>query len=98
LGLKLAHVTQQDNTWHLKGDLVVEDIVNLLTTTRTFKMGQQTTLDFAEVGEVDTSAVSLILELKRRAQLEHAEVGLKNMPSNLLSLIQLYGVDGFVNA
>ena len=94
----MAHVTQQDNTWHLKGDLVVEDIVNLLTTTRTFKMGQQTTLDFAEVGEVDTSAVSLILELKRRAQLEHAEVGLKNMPSNLLSLIQLYGVDGFVNA
>ena len=94
----MAHVTQQDNTWHLKGDLVVEDIVNLLTTTRTFKMGQQTTLDFAEVGEVDTSAVSFILELKRRAQLEHAEVGLKNMPSNLLSLIQLYGVDGFVNA
>lgn len=72
--------------------------MNLLTTTRTFKMGQQTTLDFAEVGEVDTSAVSFILELKRRAQLEHAEVGLKNMPSNLLSLIQLYGVDGFVNA
>lgn len=94
----MAHVTQQDNTWHLKGDLVVEDIVNLLTTTRTFKMGQQTTLDFAEVGEVDTSAVSFILELKRRAQLEHAEVGLKNMPSNLLSLIQLYGVDSFVNA
>lgn len=72
--------------------------MSLITATRAFAMGRHTMLDFGQVGEVDTSAVSFILELKRRAQLEHAELSLKNLPSNLLSLIQLYGVDGFVNA
>lgn len=94
----MAHVSQQDHTWHIQGDLVVEDIVGLLNATRPLAMHQQTVLDFTRVAEVDTSAISFIFEIKRRAQAEGVLISLRNLPSNMSSLMQLYGVDGFVNA
>jgi len=92
----LAQITQQNNIWHLQGELVVEDIVQVLDATGPLEMNNQTVLDFAQVTEVDTSAVSFILELKRRAKQKNVKIGLKNLPANMISLMQLYGVDGFV--
>lgn len=92
----MAQITQQNNIWHLQGELVVEDIVQVLDATGPLEMNNQTVLDFAQVTEVDTSAVSFILELKRRAKQKNVKIGLKNLPANMISLMQLYGVDGFV--
>lgn len=92
----MAQITQQNNIWHLQGELVVEDIVQVLDATSPLEMNNQTVLDFAQVTEVDTSAVSFILELQRRAMQKNVKIGLKNLPANMISLMQLYGVDGFV--
>lgn len=92
----MAQITQQNNIWHIQGELVVEDIVQVLDATGSLEMNNQTVLDFAQVTEVDTSAVSFILELKRRAMQKNVKIGLKNLPANMISLMQLYGVDGFV--
>lgn len=78
---------------------MVENILQVLEATRPFSMQEGVkTLDFAEVNEVDTSAISFILEVKRRALAENATVQLSHLPSNLISLMQLYGVDEFVDA
>ena len=51
-----------------------------------------TTVDLAAVTEVDSTAVSLLLEWRRAAQREKRTLDYVNYPANLKSLIQLYGV------
>lgn len=50
------------------------------------------TVDLAGVTEVDSTAVSLLLEWRRAAQREKRAIEYVNYPANLKSLIQLYGV------
>ena len=50
------------------------------------------TVDLAGVTEVDSTAVSLLLEWRRAAQREKRAIEYVNYPDNLKSLIQLYGV------
>lgn len=50
------------------------------------------TVDLAGVTEVDSTAVSLLLEWRRAAQREQRAIEFVNLPANLTSLIQLYGV------
>ena len=51
-----------------------------------------TVLDLAEVGEVDSSAVSLILAWLRTAGERRLALRIINPPASLLSLASLYGV------
>ncbi len=50
------------------------------------------TVDLAGVTEVDSTAVSLLLEWRRAAAREKRVIEYVNYPANLKSLIQLYGV------
>ena len=50
------------------------------------------TVDLGGVTEVDSTAVSLLLEWRRAAQREKRVIEYVNYPGNLKSLIQLYGV------
>ena len=64
--------------------------------TRTFK-APTLTVDLAGVTEVDSTAVSLLLEWRRAAQREKRAIDYVNYPANLKSLIQLYGVSELLN-
>ena len=54
--------------------------------------GPSLTVDLAGVTEVDSTAVSLLLEWRRAAQREKRAIDYVNYPENLKSLMQLYGV------
>jgi len=58
---------------------------------RVFKV-PSLTVDLAGITEVDSTAVSLLLEWRRSAQREKRVIDYVNYPGNLKSLIQLYGV------
>jgi len=92
----LVGIVQEANRWQLSGDLVIENINQVLDASKSLNLTEPTQLDFANVTDVDTSAISLILEFKRRASAENVDLSLVNVPVNLVSLMQLYGVDGFV--
>lgn len=92
----MAQITQQDNTWHLSGDLVFANISAVLDETKALEMPAQLQLDFTKVAEVDTSAISLVLELQRRAIAQSATVNVAGVSANLTSLMQLYGVDEII--
>jgi phospholipid transport system transporter-binding protein len=92
----VAQITQQDNTWHLSGDLVFANISAVLDETKALEMPAQLQLDFTKVAEVDTSAISLVLELQRRAIAQSATVNVAGVSANLTSLMQLYGVDEII--
>lgn len=94
---QLTQITQIDNRWNLSGDVLISTVSPLLATSKTLTINAETTIDFAQVTDIDTSTISLILEWKRRAQRENQIIKLANLPVNLKSLAQLYGVDELIN-
>gem|GEM_PF-406317 len=95
----VAQITQQQNTLHFSGNLLINNISETLAHLQTLRLEQPLTLDFTKVKEVDTVAVSLILEVQRQLHHQHHEasaVSVIGVPENLRSLMQLYGVDSFL--
>jgi phospholipid transport system transporter-binding protein len=58
--------------------------------------GPQVDVDLARVTEVDSSAVSLLLEWSRQAARKGQRLIFLNPPANLRSLAALYGVSNLV--
>jgi phospholipid transport system transporter-binding protein len=54
-------------------------------------------VDFSAVTDVDTSAISLMLEWQRRAKKAKHEIRFTHLPVNLMSLADLYGVKQFIH-
>lgn len=96
LGLALVAIVQEGNRWQISGDLIINNITQVLNASKALSLVEPAQLDFSKVTDVDTSAVSLILEFKRRANAEKVELSLVNVPENLTSLMQLYGVNAFI--
>ncbi len=79
--------------------LILEDDLTLEHARRLLGMGSEaiaqgvTEIDFARAGKVDSSALSLMLAWRRRAQAAGTRLGFRNVPDSLMSLAKLYGVD-----
>lgn len=92
-----SQISQIDNRWNVSGDVVIATASSLLKTSKTLVLSAETIIDFAQVTDIDTSTISLILEWKRRALKEKQVIKLANLSDNLKSLTQLYGVDELIN-
>lgn len=55
-------------------------------------------LDFSGVDEVDSAAVSLLLEWVRQAAQLGRKLHIKNLPDNLQCLVKVYGVEELLPA
>jgi len=53
---------------------------------------QRLTIDFSGVTGIDSSAVALLLDWRRRAAERHVALEFSNLPQALLALAELYGV------
>jgi phospholipid transport system transporter-binding protein len=54
--------------------------------------GGQTTIDLAQLTAVDSAAVATLLAWQRAASARGTALAFNNLPANLQSLIELYGV------
>ncbi len=92
----MDQLTQNDNRWNLNGDVVIGTVKSILTKSELLPINQDTVIDFEQVTDIDTTAISLILEWKRRAIKENQVLNIINLPANLNSLVQLYGVEDLI--
>jgi phospholipid transport system transporter-binding protein len=80
----------------LEGALSFESLPGVLERTAQFAARPDVpdclTIDFADVGTVDSSAVALLLEWRRLAASLGKRLAFVNLPANLLALANLYGV------
>jgi len=77
----------------VEGPLTLENIVAVLEESqRELGAAAEVVVDLAGVTEVDSSAVSLLLEWRRAALRDKRKLEFVNLPDNLKSLAQLYGV------
>ena len=76
----------------LQGPVTIESVESLLEEGARGISGAEVTIDLAGVTEVDSTAVSLLLEWRRQAAAASRIVRYVNLPANLKSLAELYGV------
>jgi phospholipid transport system transporter-binding protein len=76
----------------LSGPLTIQNAAAVLEEGNRLFAGERVTLDLDAVTEVDSAAVSLLLEWRRAAQRRQQRIDFINLPENLKSLAKLYGV------
>lgn len=76
----------------VQGPITLERVVALLAEGNGLFTAPQVTVDLAAVTEVDSSALSLMLEWRREAGRNGRSIRYVNLPANLKSLAELYGV------
>lgn len=88
----MATIKLINSIWHIEGDVLMEDANDILDQSKQLDLLDEQVIDFAKVREVDTAAVSLMLEWHRRAMTENKRIIFDHLPYGLVSLNALYGV------
>ena len=94
--LAQSKIVELDSKWYVSGDVLMDNANLILNQSEAFKMDGEIEIDFTSVSNVDTSALSLMLEWQRRAVASRCKVKFANLPANLSSLANLYGVENFI--
>ena len=76
----------------LKGPVTIETHVALREAATPYIGQSDWPLDWSEVTEVDSSALSLLFAWERASQVQGRTIRVSSLPPNLKSLAQLYGV------
>ncbi len=82
----------------VQGPMTIDNAVALLARGNGLFTAAQVTVDLATVTEVDSSALSLLLEWRREAGRNGRAIRYLNLPANLRSLAELYGVTELISA
>lgn len=87
-------ITQHDNVVQISGALTIANAAVFFCEALKFDKNKAGELvaDFVGVEGVDSSAVSLMLCWMRAAQRNNVKLSFVNVPPNLVSLANLYGV------
>jgi len=86
-----------DGRCTLQGPVTANNVVSLLAQGTERFTGPRVMVDLAGVTEVDSSALSLLLEWRREAVRNGREIRYRNLPASLKSLADLYGVTELIS-
>lgn len=87
----MALIEQQGRRLVVRSVMTVDTVSGLLAEGLAMLAGE-VEIDLGEVDEVDSSALSLLFEWLRQAQILKVDVAYANLPPTLVSLATLYGV------
>ena len=76
----------------VQGALTMANVTAVLAESAALFNAERVLVDLAGVTEVDSAAVSLLLEWRRQAAKAGRSIEFANVPANLRSLAELYGV------
>jgi len=82
----------------VQGPITLDSAVSLLEKGKELFTSPQLSVDLHGVTEVDSSALSLLLEWRREAAASGRSIRFLNLPANLKSLAELYDVTELIGA
>lgn len=94
----MTSISVEDNQWHVSGEILMDNANAVLTDSNAFKIENDLKINLSGVTDVDTAALSLLLEWQRRAIAANKKVTFTHLPESLMSLATLYGVADFIPA
>ncbi len=82
----------------VQGPVTMKNVTAVLEESARVFQGPQLIVDLSGITEVDSAALSLLLEWRRTARVAKREIEFVNLPANLRSLADLYGVSELIEA
>ena len=92
----MTSITLQDNQWYVSGDILVDNANAVLNESNALEMTDNLQIDMSAVNDVDTAALSILIQWQKRALAANKAVVFNKLPKNLISLAALYGVTDFI--
>jgi phospholipid transport system transporter-binding protein len=89
-------IEREGNKVYIRGSVTVDNVVEITQQGMSLLDDDNLIVDLGGIAEVDSSAVSMLFEWLRMAQARSQQLQLVNIPENLNSLVQLYGVTDFI--
>ena len=86
------------NRCAVEGPLTMRNVTAVLQESANLFRDSDIRLDLSGVTEVDSAAISLLLEWRRQALAANRHIEYVNLPANLQSLADLYGVSELLAA
>jgi phospholipid transport system transporter-binding protein len=83
------------DTWRFEGALTFDDAAQVFAASRAVPLPQRA-LDFSGMTRADSSALAVVIALKRRAATEGRPLAVVNLPASLRSLAVVYGVENLL--
>ena len=80
----------------VQGPITMGNVTAVLAESATLFASPSMVVDLSGVTDVDSSAVSLLLEWRREAAKANRRIDYANVPANLKSLAELYGVSHLI--
>lgn len=81
---------------YVRGAVIFDNVVEITRQGIALLDEDGLVIDLAEVVELDSSAISMLFEWLRVAHARNQQLYYANLPTNLSSLMQLYGVTDFI--
>ena len=85
-------ILRDGNKLSVQGSVTIANVVEVIEQGVNLFDRTDLIIDLAQVTEVDSSAVSMLLEWQRKAQKKNQRLHFSNIPENLKNLTQLYGI------
>jgi len=84
-------IVRQGSRYLIEGPITLDNVTRLIDEGSVFE-GESVIVDLAGVSTADSSALSLLLEWMRHSAKGGRQIAFANMPRNLRSLAELYGL------
>jgi phospholipid transport system transporter-binding protein len=91
-------IALEGDTLRLDGPIVMANVGEFLREGSAHVGSADLTVDLSAVTEVDSSALALLLEWRREAVRKSRKLNIRNLPVNLRTLAEVYGVVPLIGA
>jgi phospholipid transport system transporter-binding protein len=84
--------------WKFHGALTMDGAAAVLESADALPLPSTGVVDFSGLLQADSSALAVIIALKRRAHAERHPIAFAGLPASLMSLAVVYGVEALIAA
>ena len=84
--------------WVFRGGLTFEDATRVLAQSRALPLPKSGHIDFSGLHAADSSALAVLMALRRRASAEHHKLVFDGLPEGVTALALVYGIDDLIGA
>ena len=87
-----------DNSLRLSGELSFKTVPALVASNEDFLSNSNSIdIDLSDVSRTDSAGVALLIEWQRQAQKQNKSICFTNIPSQMLAIVRLSGVDDLLS-
>ena len=87
-----GRIVAENDRWRLMGELTFDDAVAVFDAAKAIALPAADVVDLSGLTHADSSALAVVLAIKRRAAGEGRALVVEGVPSSLRSLAVVYGV------